>query len=310
MAYSLDGKLVVGISSRALFDLDEADAIFRNQGLDAYRAHQRANEDVVLKPGTGFPLVRGLLAINAKAETRLVEVVVISRNDADSGARVFHSIESHGLDISRGAFTGGQDPWPHLGSFHCQLFLSADPDDVKGALSKGFPAALVCPPPDGMDHELPSEVRIAFDGDAVLFDDESERVYQQQGLQAFQEREAALVDEPMQPGPFKPFLMALKGIQERFPEGESPVRTLLVTARGAPAHQRVINTLRTWGVRIDETFFLGGVVKSDLLESLRPHIYFDDQMRHLERSRRRTPSAQVPPLFEQLSWPVDTSGES
>lgn len=293
MPYSLDDKLVVGITSRALFDLDEADAVFRNEGLLAYRTFQREHEDENLEPGTGFPLVRGLLAINHRVDDRVVEVIVISRNDADSGMRFWNSIEYHGLDISRGAFTSGRDASRYLRPFCCDLFLSANPEDVSAAIGQGYPAALVCTPPEGLHQGDLNEVRIAFDGDAVLFDGESERVFQENGLEAFLEREARLADVPMNPGPFEPFLRGLRLVQDRFPEGASPIRTSLVTARNAPAHKRVVNTLRSWGVSLDESFFLGGIDKAPILAQLRPHIFFDDQMTHLEGSRRQTPSAQV-----------------
>jgi 5'-nucleotidase len=301
MAHSLDDTLVVGISSRALFDLDEADAVFRAHGLAAYRAYQRAHENEPLGPGAAFRLVRGMLALNQRSPERLVEVVVMSRNDADSAMRVFNSIEAAGLDIGRGAFRGGRDPWPYLTAFRCNLFLSAEPHDVYRALGQGFPAALVLEPPDVVDEEESDEVRIAFDGDAVLFDDRSERIYQERGLGAFQVHEAERAHVPLSPGPFRPFLEALARIQARFPEGASPIRTALVTARGAPAHRRVVTTLRAWNVRIDETFFLGGLDKTDVLKVLRPHIFFDDQMRHLERAATVVPAAHVLPAVEQLA---------
>jgi 5'-nucleotidase len=299
MPYRLDDKLVIGITSRALFDLAEADRLFRSKGLAEYRRYQREHENDILEPGTGFHLVGALLGIN-HGDDRLVEVVVISRNDADSGMRIFNSIEAHGLDISRAAFTDGSDPWNYLEPFHCDLFLSAERNDVEQALRIGRAAALVLAPPTGDRDPRIDEVRIAFDGDAVLFDAESEHVYQTQGLEAFQAREAALADVPMHPGPFEPFLMGLKRIQDRFPEEDSRIRLSLITARGAPAHKRVINTLRQWGVRIDETFFLGGFEKSGILEVLRPHIYFDDQLAHLEHTQGSTPAAQVVPVEQQM----------
>jgi 5'-nucleotidase len=243
--------------------------------------------------------VEALLGVNRDRE-RLVEVIVISRNDADSGMRIFNSIDHHGLDISRAAFTDGREPWPYLDAFHCDLFLSAEQTDVQQAIRNGRPAALVLTPPTEDREKHADEVRIAFDGDAVLFDAESEHVYQTQGLDAFQAREAALADQPMHPGPFEPFLMGLKRIQDRFPEESSPIRLSLITARGAPAHKRVINTLRHWGVRVDETFFLGGFEKRGILEVLRPHIYFDDQLIHLETTHTATPAAQVVPVEHQM----------
>lgn len=303
MPYELAGKLVVGISSRALFDLDEADRVFHAQGLAAYRQFQREHENDTLPPGTAMPLIRGLLAIDAPGtpeEDRLVEVILLSRNDADSAMRLFNSIEAHGLRITRGALTSGRDPWPYLGALQCSLFLSADADDVFHARAQGFPAALVLPRPTDAAQDEPTEVRIAFDGDAVLFDEASELLFQREGLDAFQENEARRALEPLDPGPFAPFLIALKSIQDRFPEGTSPIRTALVTARGGPTHRRVVHTLRTWGVRMDETFFLGGIDKAPVLAALRPHIFFDDQLRHLRRAQEVVPSAHVVPEREQL----------
>jgi len=310
VAYGLDGKLVVGITSRALFDLDEADLIFREQGMGAYRAFQRSNEEVPIAPGTAFRLVRGLLNINTAGHGHLVEVVVISRNDADSGMRIFNSIRHHKLDITRGAFTDGGNASGYLSALHCSLFLSADPADVAAALLLGVPAALVCTPPASTDDEIPSVVRVAFDGDAVLFDGGSERVFQEQGLEAFQERELRLANQPMNPGPFEPFLRALQHIQEQFPEGATPIRIALVTARSTPAHARVVNTLRSWGIRIDETFFLGGIAKGRVLEVLQPDIYFDDQMQHLESAMRHTPSAHVIPTGTQVPEPLNGTGDA
>ena len=307
MPYSLSDKLVVGITSRALFDLAEEDALFKSKGLRVYRQFQREHEHIPLEPGTAFPLIRALLGLNDRADEPLVEVIVISRNDADSGSRIMNSVEHHALPISRAAFTDGSEPWPYVRAFGCSLFLSAEHDDVERALKHQFPAALITnPPPEQLaDHRL-DEVRIAFDGDAVLFDPQSEQVYAEQGLAAFTEREAALAEEPMGPGPFEPFLRALAAIQEQFSAKNPPIRTALVTARGAPAHRRVVNTLRAWGVRVDESFFLGGVDKTGVLEVFRPHIFFDDQTVHLERAAASTPGARVVPsgvqqlqLFDQ-----------
>jgi len=301
MPYSLDDKLVIGVSSRALFDLAEADAVYQTEGLERYREFQRSREDVALQPGTGFPLVRALLALNQRVEPagRLVEVIVISRNDADSALRVFNSIEAHGLDITRGAFTNGGDSWRYLGAFRCSLFLSAEPLDVESALRHGFPAALLLRPPDGISTAPEAgPVRIAFDGDAVLFSDEAQRVYDAGELPAFYEHERRRADEPLPPGPLRPFLDALGRVQSRLSAEEPPIRTALVTARDAPAHKRVITTLRSWQVRIDETFFLGGVAKVDVLRVLKPHIFFDDQLSHLEAAAAAVPSGQV--LREQL----------
>ncbi len=232
---------------------------------------------------------------------------MISRNDPDTGIRVFDSIERHGLDISRGAFTDGRDAYPYLKPFSCNLFLSANPSDVVKGLRAGVPAALVMPPPDGPVPGDDGEVRIAFDGDAVLFDEESERIFQEQGLDAFLENEERLADIPMSPGPFEPFLRALQRVQSEFPADRSPIRVALVTARNAPAHKRVVNTLRAWAVRVDEAFFLGGVDKGPILAALKPHIFFDDQVSHLESAQATTPSAQVPSIAMQATLFGDAS---
>jgi 5'-nucleotidase len=288
----LEGQLVIGITSRALFDLDEAHEVYVERGLDAYRAYQLEREEMPLPPGTGFPLVKALLGINELSEERLIEVVLISRNDADSGLRIMNSIEAAGLDISRAAFTGGPHSHLYLPVFPCDLFLSAYASDVQAALQTGVPAALVYPPPAATG-QYPKGVRIAFDGDAVLFADESDKVFEQQGLTAFKQHETDLDDTPLNPGPFKGFLEAISRIQKKFPEPEGPIRTALVTSRNAPAHKRPIKTLRAWGVRIDESFFLGGVDKSGVLQVFRPHIFFDDQKSHLDVASPSTPSAQV-----------------
>lgn len=295
--YSLDDKLVIGVSSQALFDLAEANAVYVAEGLESYRAYQRERETDVLAPGTGFPLIRALLDLNRRVDPgeRLVEVIVISRNDADSAMRVFNSIEAHGLDITRGAFTNGDESWRYLGAFHCGLFLSSEPADVTAALRDRFPAALLLGPPEGIGTDPdPGPVRIAFDGDAVLFSDEAQRVYDEGKLPAFYEHERRRADEPLPPGPFRPFLDALGRIQARFGADDAPIRTALVTARDAPAHRRVITTLRSWKVRIDETFFLGGIAKVEVLRVLKPHIFFDDQSEHLEAAASAVPSGHVP----------------
>ncbi len=292
MPLDLQDKLVVGISSRALFDLSEANAVYEREGLSAYREFQHSHEHEILSPGTAFPLVKGLLAVNERAGDHLVEVIIFSRNDADSAMRVFRSIEAHGLDISRGVFRGGRDPLSFLSALSCDIFLSAEASQVLQAREQGVPAALIMTPPqEALDEDL-SEVRIAFDGDAVLFDAESQRLFDEEGLEAFHAYESRHADRAMAPGPFRPFLDGLARIQARF-EGISPIRTALVTARGAPAHLRVINTLRQWGVRIDETYFLGGVEKTDVLAAFGAHIFFDDQHAHVASAARLVPSAQV-----------------
>lgn len=292
MVYDLSDKLVVAISSRALFNLDDAHGIFVEKGLEDYRAYQAEHEDVPLKPGTGFSLVKALLAINSMGKGPLVEVVLVSRNDADTGLRVMNSMEQYQLPIERAAFTDGRPPYEYLKPFCCDLFLSANEEDVTRALLAGFPAALVYGPPEplGTDHR---EVRIAFDGDAVLFSSEAERIYREQGLTAFHQQEKLAADVPLEAGPFKSFLLSLHNIQKRFSEDECPIRTALVTARSMPAHKRAIKTLRAWNIRLDEAFFLGGVSKEGVLSVFRPHIFFDDQPTYCELAAKETPTARV-----------------
>jgi 5'-nucleotidase len=290
MPETLEDKLVVGISSRALFDLATANEVYEREGLTAYRDYQRAHELEVLGPGAAFPLIKGLLGVNERAGEQLVEVIIFSRNDADSAMRVLRSVEAHGLDITRGVFRGGRDPWQLLPALSCDIFLSAEESQVRKAQNEGVPAALILP--GATTAADVSEVRIAFDGDAVLFDAASQQVYDSEGLDAFHDHEASLAEQPLSSGPFRPFLDGLARIQARF-EGASPIRTALVTARGAPAHYRVVNTLRAWGVRVDETYFLGGVDKAATLAAFGAHIFFDDQRVHVESASQHVPAAQV-----------------
>lgn len=301
MLIDLQDKLVIGIASTALFELGESDTIFREKGLEAYRDFQRKNESIPLERGTAFPLVKGLLEINEKADAHLVEVVLMSRNDADSGYRILNSIEHHGLKIERSVFTDGRPPFEYLRAFSCSLYLSTKKEEVVNAIRTRFPAALVYKPPLKMVTSV-EEVRIAFDGDAVLFSDEADRVFQQEGFAGFKKYEALLEKIPLEPGPLTAFLEGVSRIQRRFPEAESPIRTSLVTARSMPTHKRVINTLREWNIRLDESFFLGGMSKAKVLEILRPHIFFDDQQANLEPASPLVPVAEVPAE-------IDTGGE-
>lgn len=300
MPETLEDKLVIGISSRALFDLAEANEVFEQQGLTAFREYQREHEREILEPGTAYPLVKGLLGVNELAGEQLVEVVILSRNDADSAMRVLRSVEAHGLAITRGVFRGGRDPWPMLPALSCDVFLSAESSQVLKAREAGVAAALILPGARLANDDI-AEVRIAFDGDAVLFDAASQRVFDEQGLDAFHAHEAAHADVPMSPGPFRPFLDGLARVQSHF-GGASPIRTALVTARAAPAHLRVINTMRAWGVTVDETYFLGGVDKTEALRVFGAHIFFDDQRAHAERAARMVPAAQV--LWAEDELPV------
>lgn len=286
------GKLVVAISSRALFDLDESHQVYREHGEARYARYQIDNEDVPLAPGVAFPLVRKLLALNAGSVTPRVDVILLSRNSADTGLRVFNSIRHHGLDITRAAFTRGESPYRYIEAFGAHLFLSADSDDVRAALAANVAAATILPSAVGTNDNV--QLRIAFDGDAVLFSDESERIYAENGLDAFNQSEMDSKDQPLNGGPFKPFLAALHEIQSESPAADSPIRTALITARGAPAHERVIRTLRSWGVRIDEALFLGGKDKGAFLKNFGADIFFDDQMRHCDSAAEYVATGHVP----------------
>lgn len=286
-------KLVVAVSSRALFNLDDSHAIFQTQGKEAFCRYQIEHEDEVLAPGYGFSLVQKFLAINERcADEPLIEIVLVSQNSADTGLRVFNSIIHYGLDITRAAFTSGMSPYNYISAFGAQLFLSANADDVTQALDAGFAAAtILC----GSSLTNPSsQLRIAFDGDSVLFSDESERIYQQQGLQVFADNERNEAKTPLPGGPFKDFLAALHYIQTQFDSQSSPIRTALVTARSAPAHERVVRTLRAWGVRIDEALFLGGMAKGPFLKAFGADIFFDDQKKHCESASQHVAAAHVP----------------
>jgi len=278
---TLDGLLVVAISSRALFDMEVENAVFESQGPRAYEAFQLERLDKPAKKGVAFELARKLLSFNTETDKR-VEVVVLSRNDPVSGLRVFRSAEFHNLPISRGAFVRGASPYPYLDSLHAILFLSANNDDVKKALERGIPAARVFARAAGAASALPNELRIAFDGDAVLFSDEAERVYQSAGgLKRFHAHERQNASIPLPPGPLEPFLRALHTLKENPPSGvTTTIRTALVTARDAPAHERALRTLMSWEVRVDEAFFLGGLPKEDFLRKFEPDFYFDDQIGH------------------------------
>lgn len=293
MAISLTNCLVIGISSRALFDLQAENDIYENEGLEAYAKYQIEHENDVLKPGSGFPLVKALLKLNAYREQRMVEVIIMSRNSADTSLRVFRSIEHYGLDITRAALAGGSSLAPYLNAFQVDLFLSADAIDVEQAIRANIAAGQIYTDVIEKEADELEQIRIAFDGDAVLFSDESERIYQTYGLEAFAENERKKAHQALPEGPFAKFLKTLSQIQEEFQDA-SLIRTALVTARNAPAHERVIRTLREWNVRIDEAFFLGGLTKKDVLEAFGAHIFFDDQATHLEPASTVVPSARVP----------------
>lgn len=289
---SNESKLVIAISSRALFDLDESHRVFEDSGKEAYCRYQIEHEEETLAPGVAFPLVSKLLAINDRRPSPLVEVILLSRNSADTGLRVFNSIQQHGLRISRAAFTGGQTPFRYITAFGAHLFLSAHAEDVAAALASGLAAATILP--SSIPSGASSQLRIAFDGDAVLFSDEAERIYQTQGLDAFTENETVAARTPLSGGPFKEFLKALHHIQTQFDADQSPIRTALVTARAAPAHERVVRTLRAWNIRIDEALFLGGMDKGLFLRAFGADIFFDDQRRHCESASQHVATGHVP----------------
>ncbi|MGQ0711389.1 MAG: 5'-nucleotidase [Rhodoferax sp.] len=291
MAKTLDDTLVVAISSRALFDFEEENRVFEEHDDHAYMQLQRERLEAPAREGVAFSLIQKLLAFNTEAQQR-VEVVVLSRNDPFSGLRVMKSAKHFGLPITRCAFTRGAAPWRYLGPLRANLFLSTHPADVRAALQAGFPAAQVYPHSAHASTAHPHEVRIAFDGDAVLFSDEAERVYQHGGLNAFQRHESDKVALPLPDGPFKPLLVALHQLQQAQVAGMR-LRTALVTARSAPSDERVIRTLMDWGIAVDETFFLGGLDKGEFLREFEPDFFFDDQTGHIESAARHVPAGHV-----------------
>jgi 5'-nucleotidase len=290
---NLNGKLVVAISSRALFDLTESHAVYEKDGVEAYCQYQIERENDPLRPGVAYRLVKKLLELNDKDPANpKVEVILLSRNSADTGLRIFNSIKSHEMKITRAAFTRGESTHPYVKAFGAHLFLSTDPSDVRGTLEAGFAAATILPSETGEDGS--TQLRIAFDGDAVIFSDDSEKIYQTKGLAAFEAAERDAANEPLKGGPFKAFLSALHNIQVSYPDESSPIRTALFTARGAPAHERVIKTLRAWNIRIDEAHFLGGLPKGEFLKAFRADIFFDDQEGHCLSARQHVATGHVP----------------
>lgn len=286
--------LVVATSSRALFDLSESHEVYENKGIAAYCDYQIANEDKELEPGVAFPLVKKLLALNTVFDGRVkVEVVLMSRNSADTGLRIFNSIEHHQLEITRAAFTGGKSPFGYAKALGTHLFLSADASDVATALDSGMAAATILGRGRPTDTDS-DQLRIAFDGDSVLFSDEAERVYQEEGLAAFESSEKRAAKTPLSGGPFKQFLSVLHEMQTLADIEHQPIRTALFTARGAPAHERVIRTLRAWNIRIDEALFLAGMDKSSFLADFGADIFFDDQPGHCESASKVVPTGHVP----------------
>ncbi len=302
MPFELTNRLVVGLASSALFDLSESDDVFRSQGEQAYRKYQLENQDVVLKKGVAFPFIRRLLSLNKlNPKDPPVEVILLSRNDPDTGLRVMNSIEHYGLPMTRAVFLQGTSPHVYIPAFDIELFLSANPADVKQAVMAGYPAGQILAGSINDDTSDP-QLRIAFDFDGVIADDEAEAIYQgSRDLSKFHGHEVSKVDVPHNPGPLKTFIERISEIQklelQRQEEDASYVpvlRVSIVTARNAPSHKRVINTMRHWGVMANEAFFMGGVEKSRVLEIMKPHMFFDDQRLHLDASSSSLPSVHVP----------------
>lgn len=290
MAYQLQDKLVIGISSRALFDLEYENSIYIEKGLQEYITYEIEHENEILKPGTAFSLIKALLNLNSKFNSNIIEVIVMSRNSPETGLRVFNSIEQLDLSICRAGFTGGEPITKYLSAYDVDLFLSKNEEDVQEAIDAGFAAALIYDVPK---HYTPddNEIRIAFDGDAVIFSEESEEIYQRDGLEAFLEHEKANAEKALPDGPFAKLLRTLSTIKEKYP---NMLRIAIITARNNPAHKRVILTLRQWGVNVDEAFFLGGVEKKAILKAFNAHIFFDDQDTHVKPASTEIPAGRVP----------------
>lgn len=301
MAYDLSNQLVIGIASSALFDLSASDEVFRTEGEERYRLYQETNIDTPLEPGVAFPFIRRLLSLNDLSDGSgpLVEVIVLSKNDPDTGVRVMRSIQHHNLSISRAVFMQGRSPYKFMPAFNMALFLSADENDVAEAVRLGHPAGRVLDTPS--EDDTGGDLRIAFDFDGVLADDSSERVMQEKGLEAFHENEVSRVDEPHSNGLMVDLLLGINRIQRREEEKRRldagyriRVHVALVTARNAPSHERALRSLKSWGVTVNDAFFLGGIEKASVLEILRPHIFFDDQATHLTSASKVVPSVHVP----------------
>lgn len=299
--YPIDQKLVIAVSSSALFDLSESDKVFRERGAKAYKEFQEAHLDDVLGKGVAFPFIRRFLSLNDHfPELKPVEVVLLSRNSTTTGRRVFRSIKHYDLDITRAAFLTGSSPFPYIPAFNASLFLSQNESDVKGAIAVDYPAGIVMPS-KVVDDEKDVELRVAFDFDGVIADDEAETVYKQGDLNDFEDHETNKQTTPHNPGPLADLFKKLAGIQrleteaQKKDENYQPVlRTAIVTARNAPSHERVITTLESWGVWADETFFLGGMEKNRILGVLKPHMFFDDQRTHLIPSGDNVPMVHIP----------------
>jgi 5'-nucleotidase len=294
MPVDLSEYLVIGISSRALFDLKKEDELFRNEGLLAYRKYQIANESQILEPGAGFSLVKAILKLNKIIlGKRKAEVVVMSQNSSETSLRIFNSIEHHNLDITRAALVGGASLAPYLHAYKVDLFLSLYEDDVQAGINSNVASAILYDSPSNNNGEI-DQIRIAFDGDAVIFSDESERIYTEKGLEEFLTHEKENAKKPLPEGPFAKLLKTLSYIQARSNREPPPIRTALVTARNSPAHERVIRTLIEWNVIIDEAHFLGDMEKAEIVKAFKAHMFFDDQRAHCERASEYVPTGLVP----------------
>jgi 5'-nucleotidase len=283
-------KLVIATSSRALFDLNESNAIFENYGIEEYAKYQITHENEILEPGVAFPLVKKLLNLNQFGN--YVEVILLSKNSADTGLRVFKSIEHYKFDITRAVFTSGESPYPYASAFKSHLFISANPYDVREALNFGCAAATILP--SKVQANNLEQLRIAFDGDAVIFSDEAERIYQEFGLETFASNEILNAKNPLSFGPLHGFFQALHQLQQELPKNKNLLRTALVTARSAPAHERVVRTFRAWGIHLDEALFLGGLDKADFLMAFNADIFFDDQQHYCDSASKYVTTGHVP----------------
>ena len=296
MPYDLTNKLKIAVTTRALFQLEEENLIYLEQGRANYEKHQIENEDKLLVKGAAFSLVQALLSINSiEAVKDRVEVILVTRNNANTSLRVFNSIENYGLNITRGVFTGGGELVPYLSALDIDLFLTANSKDAQAAIDANIPAAtLLTENIPVYEAGVANQIRIAFDGDAVLFSEESELIYKKSGLEEFKNNETKRANEPMGDGPFTKFLRIIADLQSALGEDQTFIRTALVTARNAPSHKRVINTLREWRVKIDEMFFLGGISKNPILKAFGAQIFFDDQKTYTEPASTLVPSGTVP----------------
>lgn len=309
MPVNFSDILVIGVSSRALFNLEEENKIFDKEGIEGYRKYQLEHENEPLKPGSAFYLVKSLLELNNQADKNIVEVIVMSRNSPETGVRILNSLKKHDLNITRVALSGGEPLAPYIDAFDIDLFLSKDDKDVQTVIdSKACAAATIYAPPESFD-EKDNRVKIAFDADAVIFSDESELRNKTEGLDAFHKYESEHEEDPLNEGPFAKLLIKLSKIQEHLPTTIelTPLRIAIVTARNAPSHMRVIKTLRKWGVYVDEAYFLGGLSKDKVLKAFGAHIFFDDQETHLVNTSKYVPSAKVPYLSDSPMKEIESS---